>query len=212
MPWGFCNDQSVSEMCHECGTTLSSPHSPIPSHGELELSGWEFLITLVGHNQKKVVKPGQEQGREGKYGRVNGFCRAALHMTRKMDFKINNSESLELHPRVWTNQHAQGLDWVPHALALSPHQRARSSPGCTTGRAKCAVINFSTKYFFQHLSDSAFEATIGPGKQESAAPSYKIRKTSGVWKENQMRRSGVSQWAQHTVGSKAQMHKMIKVK
>ena len=50
MSWGSCNDQSVSEMCRECGTNLSSPHSPIPSHGELELSGWEFLITLVGHN------------------------------------------------------------------------------------------------------------------------------------------------------------------
>ncbi|XP_044780286.1 uncharacterized protein LOC123327714 isoform X2 [Bubalus bubalis] len=46
---------------------------------------------------------------------------------------------------------------------------------------------FAEKYQ-EHVSDSAFEATLGPGKQESAAPSYKIRKASGVWKENQMRR------------------------
>ncbi|XDB53720.1 hypothetical protein AB1E18_007237 [Capra hircus] len=53
-----------------------------------------------------------------------------------------------------------------------------------------AALKFSAfaEKYQEHLSDSAFEAMIGPGKQESAAPSYKIRKTSGVWKENQMQR------------------------
>lgn len=52
---------------------------------EVELSGWEFLITLVGDKQgKRLGNQGWKEGREEKlrHSRVHAFCRAALEVTK----------------------------------------------------------------------------------------------------------------------------------
>lgn len=88
-------------------------------------------------------------------------------------------------PKVGTDQHAQVLSWVPPPTSMRPSQVARSSREQTEDWAECTGCIHSPNLFFQHPSDSDFGATIGPGRQESAAPSYTIRKASGMWKENQ---------------------------
>lgn len=76
-------------------------------------------------------------------------------------------------------------------------------------RAECVDYINSPQRFFHPPRDFVFGAMIGPRRQESAAASYKIRKASDTWKENQTRSRSPSA---HTAESKARRCPVIKVR
>lgn len=136
-------------------------------------------------------------------GKVRGFCRAALEMSKEMD-KINKYLWL-LGAAPWGVRgggrraglgHA-GTDLRARVLAGSDHTRTGMAvfPGgwsrClgAPGTGQNVQVATLPKHFFWHPRSSAFGAMTGPWREELAVSSYKIRKASDVWKESQTRRS-----------------------